>query len=495
MKPEELSLLLERHLDGSLSEAEEKELTDTLAQHEWAQDQFVARMTLAADLKERLESDESAGINPIVPFSETPRLKWAAIGLAAAAALVFSLFLINTESTPAPMVRVIAAEGVGTLNIEALENQKSVKLRRGILELELGGESRVVIEAPSRFKVVDARLLQLKSGRCFAEMEKGKSGLRIETPSGEVLDLGTKFAVEVPSPKRMNVHVFDGMVEVSDGKAKTRLTEGQGIALADSGELSEVVANSALFVPRVPRALAEDTNYLHWSFDEGTGTSVNATGTDTELSLAEGNFASKSEDSKSPRWISGVVGPALEFDRQAWIATEHPGISGSQDRTVACWIKMPAEKQTEEVAPLVSWGLNKRKAFHKGWMLSVSRHFSKTPEIFGFLRLSTGRHHTYGTTNLRDGKWHHVAAVAMHGEHGAAMLLYVDGQLERVRRDLSEDLETATDHRDSVPVQFGRHLFLPNQLLRGSLDEVYIFGAALSGDEIRQLMHHPKPQL
>lgn len=50
-------------------------------------------------------------------------------------------------------------------------------------------------------------------------MDEGFSGLKIETPSGEVLDLGTKFAVEVPSSLTMNLSVTRRMVLRGAGTA------------------------------------------------------------------------------------------------------------------------------------------------------------------------------------------------------------------------------------------------------------------------------------
>jgi hypothetical protein len=91
---------------------------------------------------------------------------------------------------------------------------------------------------------------------------------------------------------------------------------------------------------------------------------------------------------------------------------------------------------------------------------------------------------------LRDGQWHHVAAVAINSDYGAVILLYVDGELENVvRGNVSQPLETATEHKQSEPISFARNLNQQGRLLRGALDEVYVFETALSGDEIRQLMH------
>lgn len=493
MNPEDFDLLLEEHLDESLPEGKQKQLATALEEHEWAMDRFVERMTLVADLRARLGQGESLSKTESVSLKPVGLLTWA-LGCSAAALIAIGLFLFLRPPAIDSGIRIVAAEGVGTLNREALESGKEIQLHEGILELELNRESRVVLEAPATFQVLSSRHLFLSSGRCFAEMPKGKSGLRIETPAGEALDLGTKFAVEVSSANEMKVHVFDGAVEVSGGDARKRLTEGQGLTLTETGKSSSVSANSSLFVPRVPQALVKDTPYLHWPMDEGEGMIVRANGHDMDASPAQGSFVIDKSGQSGPLWIKGVKKTGLAFERDSWIKTGHDGVSGDQDRTVACWVKLPAEEQSTEVAPLIAWGYYKKKdseSLGKSWMLAVSPHKEKKrKEPYGVLRLGVRGQDTFGHTNLRDGKWHHVAAVAMSGTYGTSILLYVDGKLEKTRRGMvAEGLKTSTDPKEARPIMFGRHLWARELLLRGSLDEIYLFGDALSGDEIRQLMN------
>lgn len=472
-------LFMRRLLRGSLSVSNED---------------FCREVLLSIQEGEREDAKREEAEN-VVSFIKTHRNKrrrqaWLAmVGVAACLAVAMTV-LIREDQESQSAIKVVAAEGVGTLNSKALESGELIKLSRGILELELHNDTRVVIEAPASFKVLSPRLLQLDLGRCFAEMRKGKSGLRIKTPSGEVLDLGTKFAVDVPSAEEMKVHVFDGEVEVSGNLEKTRLTQGQGLSVTREGAAKKEKANAALFITRVPQGVATGSTHLHWAFDEGTGSVVHAEGTAEDLALARGQFSSHDDAPGSISWTEGVKGSALEFDRQSWVATRHPGVSGGRDRTVACWVRLPAEESTRESAPLIAWGMKRDLGGERqAWMLSVAKFRKPTADVFGCLCLSIGGVETYGTTNLRDGRWHHVAAVAMHEDHGVAILLYVNGQLEAVHRGISESLETVTETEEAKPVQFGRHLFRSTrQLLRGSLDEVYLFESALSGDEIRQLM-------
>jgi hypothetical protein len=112
------------------------------------------------------------------------------------------------------------------------------------------------------------------------------------------------------------------------------------------------------------------------------------------------------------------------------------------------------------------------------------------------LRAGTGRAAVVGSTDLRDGKWHHLTAV-MYG--GAApstathVLLYVDGRLESTTRKSVRMINTepATDPHG---VWLGRNLSVVNPappqalFFRGHLDEVHIFAAALDQTMIRRVM-------
>jgi hypothetical protein len=103
-----------------------------------------------------------------------------------------------------------------------------------------------------------------------------------------------------------------------------------------------------------------------------------------------------------------------------------------------------------------------------------------------------------GSTDLRDGKWHHVAVVMYPGSNpdvGKHVLLYVDGALDEVSQRALREIDTEIGNADHG-VWLGRNVSHDGRkdrredggFFRGSLDEVFIFGAALSSEEVRQLM-------
>jgi len=163
-----------------------------------------------------LALSSSAVLNPpaIVPVFSWRKLSVRFLPIAAAIALILG----STWLFPRAQVRLqrsVGAEFVSSFSSRELIGQ-SAELKAGLIELNFNqAEAVVVIEAPARFRIEDAKTLRLESGRVTAHVRDGRQGLRVLTPHTDVHDLGTRFAVEVREGQRSEVHVFDGKVETS----------------------------------------------------------------------------------------------------------------------------------------------------------------------------------------------------------------------------------------------------------------------------------------
>ena len=152
-------------------------------------------------------------------------------------------------------------------------------------------------------------------------------------------------------------------------------------------------------------------------------------------------------------------------------------------------------KNKNDAAPISAWGLIQGKVgTGQGWMLALGKGGRNKTHVSGRLRLSLGNQQIVGTTELSDGKWHHIAAVVSNGSNGPMALLYVDGKLENVVRNTIESMETDTESQASETIRFGRQIYFEDLYLRGALDELYLIEAALSGDQIRMLMQGETPE-
>lgn len=84
----------------------------------------------------------------------------------------------------------------------------------GFLKIAFVDGATVIISAPAAFEVADRACLFMKIGRCSVHAPEGAQGFRIETPVGQVIDLGTRFAVDVSDMGEAEVQVVEGLAEV-----------------------------------------------------------------------------------------------------------------------------------------------------------------------------------------------------------------------------------------------------------------------------------------
>ncbi|GAA4352150.1 hypothetical protein GCM10023185_11540 [Hymenobacter saemangeumensis] len=117
------------------------------------------------------------------------------------------------------------------------------------------------------------------------------------------------------------------------------------------------------------------------------------------------------------------------------------------------------------------------------WYLALNGGGGLTGVASFFLNnVSPGGGWLYGTTNLTDGRWHHVAGTY----DGATLRLYVDGVLENSRA------ATGAIATGTSPVLIGGR---PSGIFNGSIDELRIYNQALSLAQLRADMVSTNPAL
>ncbi|HUT12348.1 MAG TPA: LamG domain-containing protein, partial [Thermoguttaceae bacterium] len=207
----------------------------------------------------------------------------------------------------------------------------------------------------------------------------------------------------------------------------------------------------------------------HWAFDDGSGiTAQNGVipGTNDGTLL---NFPGDGSE-----WVTGMIGGALQFDGvddQVQI-TDYKGISGATPRTVAAWVKT-----TTTDGPIIAWGTN---TAGKKW---IFRTYSGGDGQNGAMRMEVNGGYVVGETDLRDGQWHHVAAVLPDGATNVnKVLLYVDGRLEGISGSLGNPINTDPA---GIDVLIGSSGTLNNGYLAGAIDDVFIYDRALTTGEIQ----------
>jgi len=207
---------------------------------------------------------------------------------------------------------------------------------------------------------------------------------------------------------------------------------------------------------------------LWLTFDDPGGTTVYDVGGKQVGTMT--NFA----DAAAAR-VAGRFNRAIDFDGtddHVVIGQGYVPPSYASDRTTAAWIR------TTGLGAIIAWGKN--RDYNKWHMRLESETGRFVPT--GALRVETGGGSVRGTRDLRDGKWHHVAAVfANDGTPDVEdVLLYVDGAAEAI-----DEVRPKRIFTDVAPVTVGRDS--QNRHLPGTIDEVRIYHRALSPAEIAAL--------
>ncbi|MEO6788609.1 MAG: LamG domain-containing protein, partial [Chthoniobacteraceae bacterium] len=210
-----------------------------------------------------------------------------------------------------------------------------------------------------------------------------------------------------------------------------------------------------------------------------------------EIAGAVSNNANTSEirlGKDGAEWIVGRWGGALQFNGQPTVHAKLSGAAGRGTRSVACWVRLPAEASVSGSQSFFTLPLNRPP---QSWA-EFSWNSLPGEGAMGALRMQTRQGAAVGTTPLRDGKWHHVAAIFAQPAkkaNKAHTKLYVDGRLE------SFSLKPGA-RRGSAEMLAGLDgaLWLGGQPGSGAgatvaLDELLLVDRALSPPEIRHLMH------
>ncbi|MHC4494505.1 MAG: LamG-like jellyroll fold domain-containing protein [Planctomycetota bacterium] len=177
-----------------------------------------------------------------------------------------------------------------------------------------------------------------------------------------------------------------------------------------------------------------------------------------------------------PVWVPGVQGTALQFIAGNHVAVPgYEGILGTQSRTSAAWINV-----NKTSASIITWGPSG----------SGTKWIMRTHNGPASIRLECGRGNTYGTTDLVDGEWHHVAAVLIDdgSPDVSEILLYVDGALDPI---MAGGTPNQMDTASGVEFRIAYDLNNTGRDFDGMIDDVRIYDRALSADDIQALMDDP----
>ncbi|NWK56542.1 FecR domain-containing protein [Verrucomicrobiaceae bacterium N1E253] len=492
----ELDRLIYALCDETITDEEYQQLQDVLLQNEEARKRYLKLLELHNMLEVESEHGGVAAGEAVVPIDLYLKKQRKAgvfrACLAAAAVLVAVAVMMRMVMAPEPEVlasihvapysefTISHAEGADVdSGANALVPGSSLKLSQGTIELSLSSGVKSIVQAPAELTMVDASELALHRGKAWFKVPPEATGFTVETPQVRAIDLGTEFGVvsHGQDSRYDQVHVLDGRVEVTTLKGLSRkgirrteqLSAGMAREVHFTGNFSHVPLSKGEFLTSLPKGLP----YLHWSMDVDLDHPRMTSGTEVIASSIE-SVPTRSSVVQVP----GRRGRAVAFAADnGGLRTNWSGIDGDRPRTIACWIKSPKH---QPVGAIIGWG----EHFEDGakWRMTLNPEREKEGGVRGAIRTEFGYGYVIGSTDLRDGEWHHVVSVYDGSGEGTpeSIKLYVDGVPEAVSAYKENIVLTELDDEKSASCVIGYNF-------QGTIDELKVYQGVLPAAAVQSL--------
>lgn len=302
----ELETLTSAACDNRASDAELAQLAQLLRDDPAARDEYLRYVDLHSALAdEALPSFESDIVDYRVgqkrlPFERDSKrewktsMRWLAIGASIAIVVGTGISVSRQQAQEIPEGNaplLVAASPVATMLLSedcrwsGVQLSEGDRLNGGRVELESGtavlrfdGGAELVMVGPTVLDLQSAGSVLVHNGDVVVRATNGAEGFVVTTPTSEVVDLGTEFAVKVNRRGNTEVHVLDGEVSYRRRNAanelSTILRAGEGVAIDEKGRPRAVPMNSPRFqelIRRVNPRVRTDLLFAYEGFNYSPG--------------------------------------------------------------------------------------------------------------------------------------------------------------------------------------------------------------------------------
>lgn len=279
-------------IEGDLTAEETAELDALLSENAEARKIYLRLMQMHSLLETFPPEANSPAVEALVAGGKLIRFSRSrtATGLAVAAAVailaIATGFFMN-QKTPNAIATLILAEDCQWKSPahEPQEGQRlspgSIHLTRGTAVIRFDNGAKMVMSTDSSVDLNSADSASLKTGEVIIRAEEGSEGFRLDSPRGEMTDLGTEFAVRVLPSGETELHVHEGEVATKESV----VTAGKAVKLQKSGN-ADLPINAPRFSETIRKANPKERRDLMTAY-EGfyTGAGVYPPG---ELDLGKG---------------------------------------------------------------------------------------------------------------------------------------------------------------------------------------------------------------
>jgi Concanavalin A-like lectin/glucanases superfamily/FecR protein len=265
MTTEEFRTLVDAALEGAISEADFLRLEAELAIDARARREYFDSVMLTALLEAEASGQNEQLVNQVRTIGPV-NLGWRAAFVTAASLCATLLLFIAWQLTrpSGPGNSISGIESIATADNEQQSSGFAIlsgetesewgggnplalggvvppgelHLRNGIAQFELFSGVTLVVEGEAKFSILSPMVVSVASGKVRARVPAPAHGFRMLTGTGEVVDLGTEFAVNVSS-EQAEVHVLEGEIEWHPtGLPSRRLTQGEATLVNSQGDAS-----------------------------------------------------------------------------------------------------------------------------------------------------------------------------------------------------------------------------------------------------------------
>lgn len=136
-----------------------------------------------------------------------------------------------------------------------------IDLAAGLLEIAMSSGVTIVMEGPGELELQSPMRVFLSAGDVVVRVPESAIGFRLDTPTAELVDLGTEFAVKAGGGLNTDVQVYAGAVLATPRGAGSgrpfprRIRAGEAVRFAPQTGLepSSIAYSDGRFVRRLPR--------------------------------------------------------------------------------------------------------------------------------------------------------------------------------------------------------------------------------------------------
>ncbi|MGI9243762.1 MAG: hypothetical protein ACR2RV_23395, partial [Verrucomicrobiales bacterium] len=318
--PPGLASKIQHYLDGEISDDAFEELEELLKDNPAARAYYRSYSNLDSNLREVAE--EGSGNDNVVPIRPAGRGVGASL-LQAVATFVLGAAVVyffvgkrggdtvadGNEPSPdkarpaaamiddsvATLTRAVGvewADGTQPYRVGSVLPVDTLRINKGLLQVEFFSGAIVIVEGPAEFELVNPMMAMCHLGKTRANVPDSAHGFTIGSKHMDVVDRGTEFALVVDEDGLVEVHVFEGEVEVHEkpGGKMHNLMSGNGVRIGEGDPeflpLNEmgfvdarhvsILANAdaaehrALWMDYSEELKAHPDVLLYYSFDEKT---------------------------------------------------------------------------------------------------------------------------------------------------------------------------------------------------------------------------------